>query len=156
VCISNKISTEEKSIEDILIDLMVEKVMSAGIQASSTRGVQASSSTTRGYGPSIAPTKKQRKHRDDLENVKLIPSILPNYIPHLAGVVSCDSFLRDFDYTVITMYLQKGICAVRTQLERIPMLNISDYNLGDHKRYGMLAPHKYLTKTNGKKSKIIP
>jgi hypothetical protein len=35
-------------------------------------------------------------------------------------------------------------------------LKINDYNLGDHKNYGMLAPHKYLTKTKGKKSKIIP
>jgi hypothetical protein len=35
-------------------------------------------------------------------------------------------------------------------------LKISDFNLGDCKNYGMLAPHKYLTKTTGKKSKIIP
>jgi hypothetical protein len=91
-----------------------------------------------------------------LANAKLIPSILPNYIPTLAGVVSHDSVPRDFDYTVITMYLLKGIQAIRPQLERIPTLKISDYKLGDRKRYGMLAPHKYLTKTKGKKSKIIP
>jgi hypothetical protein len=71
-------------------------------------------------------------------------------------VVSRDSVPRDFDYTVITAYLPKGIQAVRPQLERIPTLKISDYNLGDRKSYGMLAPHKYLTKTKGKKSKIIP
>ena len=88
--------------------------------------------------------------------MKLIPSILPNYIPTLAGVVSPDSVPRDFDYTVITMYLLKGIQAIRLQLKRIPTLKISDYRLGDRKRYGMLAPHKYLTKTKGKKSKIIP
>jgi hypothetical protein len=41
-------------------------------------------------------------------------------------------------------------------LERIPTLKISDYNLGDRKSYGKLAAHKYLTKTKGKKSKIIP
>jgi hypothetical protein len=41
-------------------------------------------------------------------NVKLIPSILPNYIPPLADVVSRDSVLRDFDYTVITTYLLEG------------------------------------------------
>jgi hypothetical protein len=41
-------------------------------------------------------------------------------------------------------------------LERIPTLKISDYNLGDHKTYGMLAPHKYLNKMKGKRSKIIP
>jgi hypothetical protein len=41
-------------------------------------------------------------------------------------------------------------------LERIPTLKISDYNLGDRKTYDMLAPHKYLTKMKGKRSKIIP
>jgi hypothetical protein len=41
-------------------------------------------------------------------------------------------------------------------LERIPTLNIGDYNLGYRKRYDMLTPHKYLTKMKGKKSKIIP
>jgi hypothetical protein len=118
--------------------------------------VQASPSTAHGSGPSRAATEKRTKHRDDLANAKLIPSILPDYIPPLAGVVSRDSVPRDFDYTVITAYLPKGIQAVRPQLERIPTLNISDYNLGDRKSYGMLAPHKYLTKTKGKKSKIIP
>jgi hypothetical protein len=37
----------EKSVEEILIDLMVEKVMSTRVQASSTRGLQASPSTAR-------------------------------------------------------------------------------------------------------------
>jgi hypothetical protein len=41
-------------------------------------------------------------------------------------------------------------------LKRIPTLNINDYNLGDRKSYDMLTPHKYLTKTKGNKSKIIP
>jgi hypothetical protein len=36
------------------------------------------------------------------------------------------------------------------------MLKISDFNLGDCKNYGMIFPHKYFTKTMGKKSKIIP
>jgi hypothetical protein len=49
---SDKISAVEKVVKEILIDLMVEKVMSVGIQASSTRGVQASPSTTHGFGPS--------------------------------------------------------------------------------------------------------
>jgi len=88
-------------------------------------------------------------------NVKLIPSILPNYIPPLVGVVSHDSVPRNFDYTVITPYLLKGIQVVRPQLERVPTLNISDYNLRYRKRYGMLAPHKYLTNTKGKNLKII-
>jgi hypothetical protein len=110
---SDEISTAEKDVEEILIDLMAKKVMSVGIQASSTRGVQASPSTARGSGPSRAATEKRTKHRDDLENVKLIPSILPNYIPPLASVVSRDSVPRDFDYTIITAYLPKGIQAVR-------------------------------------------
>jgi hypothetical protein len=36
------------------------------------------------------------------------------------------------------------------------MLIISDFNLGDHKNYGILALHKYLPKKMGNKSKIIP
>jgi hypothetical protein len=81
---SDELSAVEKSVEEVLIELMAEKVMSVGIQASSTRGVQASPSTTRGSGPSRVVAEKRTKHRDDLENVKLIPSILPDYIPPLA------------------------------------------------------------------------
>jgi hypothetical protein len=110
---SNEISAVEKSVEDILIDFMGEKVMSAGIQASSTRGVQESSSTTRGSGPSRYAIEKRAKHHDDLANAKLIPSILPDYILPLAGVMSRDSIPRDFDYTFITVYLLKGIHAVK-------------------------------------------
>jgi hypothetical protein len=153
---SNEISVAKKSIKEILIDLMAKKVMSTGIQASSTRGVKASSSTACGSGPSRAMTKKQTKHRDDLLNVKLIPSILLDYISPLDGVVSRDSVLRDFDYTVITAYLPKGIHTVRQKLERIPMLKINDLNLGYRKNCSILAPHKYLTKTKGKNSNIIP
>jgi hypothetical protein len=36
------------------------------------------------------------------------------------------------------------------------MLKISEFNLGDQKNCGMLAPHKYLARTKGKKSNIIP
>jgi hypothetical protein len=55
---SGDFSEVEKSIEEILIDLMDEKVMSIGVQASSMRGVQASPSTARGSGPSQAVTEK--------------------------------------------------------------------------------------------------
>jgi hypothetical protein len=89
-------------------------------------------------------------------NSKLIPSILPDYIPPIVFTVSRDSIPRDFDYTLITVYLPKEIHTVKPQLERILMLKISDYNLGDHKNYEILAPHKYLTKTMRNKSKIIP
>jgi hypothetical protein len=44
---SGELSAVEKSMEDILIELMAEKVMSIGVQASSTRGLQASPSTAR-------------------------------------------------------------------------------------------------------------
>jgi hypothetical protein len=87
--------------------------------------------------------------------MKLIPSILPDYIPPLAGAISHNSVPRDFDYTLIIVYLSKGIRVVGLQLEQIMTLKISDFNLGCHKNYGMLAPHKYLTKTMEKKSKII-
>jgi hypothetical protein len=101
-------------------------------------------------------TEKRNKHRDDLANVKLIPLVLPDYILPMAGMVSHDSVLRDFDYIMITTYLPKGIRAVKSQLGQILMLKISDFHLGDRKNYGMLAPHKYLTKKMGNKSNIIP
>jgi hypothetical protein len=101
-------------------------------------------------------TKKQTRHCNDLANTKLIPSITPNYIPPLAGMVSHDSVPRDFNYTLITVYLLKGIRVVGPQLGQIMTLNINELNLGDHKNYGMLTLHKYLTKKKEKKSKIIP
>jgi hypothetical protein len=56
-------------------------------------------------------TEKWSKHCDDLVNMKLIPYILP-----LDGTVSHDSVLRDFDYTLITVYLRKGIRIVEPHL----------------------------------------
>jgi hypothetical protein len=56
---------------------MSEREMSASIQASSMRGVQASPSTARGAGSSRPSAEKRTKHRDDLENAKLILTILP-------------------------------------------------------------------------------
>jgi hypothetical protein len=88
--------------------------------------------------------------------VNLIPYILPDYIPPLASVVIHDSVPRNFDYTLITAYLPKGIRVVELQLVQIMTLKISDFNLGDHKNYGILAPHKYLTNTKGMKLNIIP
>jgi hypothetical protein len=51
-------STIEKSVEEILIDLMDEKVMLVGAQALSTIRVQASPLTARQSGPSRTMTKK--------------------------------------------------------------------------------------------------
>ena len=50
-----------------------------------------------------------------MANAKLILTILPDYIPPLASAVSRDSVPRDFDYTMVTAYLLKGIRAVRAQ-----------------------------------------
>jgi hypothetical protein len=110
----DELNTAKKCVEEVLIDLMAKKVMYVGIQYSSTRGVQTSPSTTRGYGPFRAAAEKRTKHRYDLVNEKLIPTILPHYIPPLVGAVSRDSVPRDFDYTLVTAYLPKGIRAVRT------------------------------------------
>jgi hypothetical protein len=67
---SGERSAVEKSVEEILIDLMDEKVMSAGIQASSMGGLQASPSTGHRFGPSQTTTEKRSKHCDDLANAK--------------------------------------------------------------------------------------
>ena len=158
---SEDLSTLEESAKEVLIDLMTEKVMSkrvmsVGVQLSSMRGVQASSSTACRAGPFRPSAVKRTKHRDDLTNVKLIPTILLNYILPLAGVVSRDSVPRDFGYTMATTYLPKGIHTVRTEQDKITTLKFNDFNLEDRKIYGMLAPYKYLTKTKAKNSNIIP
>jgi hypothetical protein len=48
------------------------------------------------------------------------------------------------------------LCAVPTEQNKITTLKFNEFNLGDRKIYGMLAPYKYLTRTKGKNSKIIP
>jgi hypothetical protein len=70
--------------------------------------------------------------------------------------VSRESVPRDFDYTLVTVYLPKGIRTVRTQQDNISTLKFSDFNLGYHNNHIMLAPHRYLTRTKGKNSRIIP
>jgi hypothetical protein len=86
----------------------------------------------------------------------LIPTILPDYILPLAGAMSHDSVPRDFEYTMVTAYLLKGIRTVRAQLDKIAVLKFNDFNLGDRKNHSTLAPYKYLTRTKGNNSKIIP
>jgi len=87
---SDELSIAEKIVEEVLIDLMTERVMpmSTGVQESSTRGLSASLSTDRGARPSRPSDKKRTNHRDDLVNAKLIPTILPTYIPPLSGAVN--------------------------------------------------------------------
>jgi hypothetical protein len=57
---------------------------------------------------------------------------------------------------MVTTYLPKGIHVVRMQQENITTLKFNDFNLGDYKNHSMLTPYKYLTRTKGKNSKIIP
>jgi hypothetical protein len=77
---SEELSVVEESVKEVLNDLMTERVMSMSmvVQASSMIGVQASPSTTRVARPSKPSTEKRTKHKDDLENEKLIPTILPD------------------------------------------------------------------------------
>jgi hypothetical protein len=108
---SDELSTAKKFVEEVLIDLMTERIMSifVGVQASSTRMVQASLSTAHGAGPSWPLAEMKTKNKHDLANAKLIPTILTDYIPPLAGAVNRDSVPYDFEYTIVTAYLPKGI-----------------------------------------------
>jgi hypothetical protein len=153
---SGDLSAVEKSIEEILIDLMDDKVMSEGVQASSMAELQASPLIGRRSVPSRTVTEKRRKHHNDMAKTNQIPLVLPDYISPLDGTVSRDSVQRDFDYTLITVYLPKGICAVGPHLGLIPSLKINDFNLGYRQNYVMLSPHRYLTKTTKRKPKIVP
>jgi hypothetical protein len=89
-------------------------------------------------------------------NAKIIPCILPTYLPHLSGAINCESVPHGFEYTLIIVYLPKGVRAVCVDQDKLTTLKFSDFNLGDRKVYNMLAPHKYLTRTKGKNSKIVP
>jgi hypothetical protein len=158
---SDEFSVVEKVVEEVLIDLMDERVMlerrmSAGLQESSIGGVQASPSTACGVGPSITTIETRTKHREDIENSKLIPHILSIYLPPLSSKINRDSVPRDFEYTFITMYLPKGVHAVCVDQDKLATLKFNDFNLGDRKTYSMLASHKYLTKIKGRNPKIVP
>jgi hypothetical protein len=157
---SDELTVVEESITEVLLDLMTERVMSKRgksieVQASSTRGVQASPLTARA-GTSRASVERRTKHKDDISNVKLLPSILPAYIPPMSGVINRDSVPRDFEYTLVTAYLPKGVRTYCADQDKVTPLKFCDFNLGDRKVYTMLAPYKYLTRTKRKNSKIVP
>jgi hypothetical protein len=158
---SDELSTVEKVFEQFLIDLMDERVMSersmsSSVKASLTGGVQASPSTSRGAGPSRTTTETITKHKDNIANANLIPCILSIYIPPLSGNINHESVPREFKYTLITGYLLKGMRIVCVDQDKLTTLKFNDFNLGDHKTYSILAPHKYLTKTKGRNPKIVP
>ena len=135
--------------------VMSERGMSIGVQASSMRWVQASLSTARA-GTSRVGVERRTKHKNDIANTKIVPSILPTYIPPLGGAINRDSVPRDFEYTLVTTYLLKGVRTYRIDQDKITMLKFCDFNLGDHKVYNMLALYKYLKRTKGKNLKLIP
>jgi hypothetical protein len=76
---------------------------------------------------------------------------LPEYIPPLAGTVSSDSIPHDFEYTLINVYILKGIRVFGPQLGHILALKNNDFNLRDGKNYTMFTPHRYMMKMTGKK-----
>jgi hypothetical protein len=90
-----------------------------------------------------------------MANVKHIPSILPEYIPPLYGVVNKNNIPRDYEYTMFIVYILKGIRIVESQLGQIPQPKNNEFNLGDQKNYTMLAPHRYLTKKTGKNPCLV-
>jgi hypothetical protein len=157
---SDELSATEESVREVLAILRTERVMSergmsTGVQASSSRGVTNSPSTA-GAGPSRQTDVKCTKHRDDIANAKLIPSIFPSYIDPLKGEINCDSVPRYYDYPMITAYLPKGVRAIHTEQTKLAALKFCDFNLGDRKAYSMLSLQKYLTMKKGKNSKIVP
>jgi hypothetical protein len=109
---SSEPSELEKSVEEVLKKLMADRLISKGVQASSTRVLYASPSTGRRSGCVNPVTEHRSKHHGDLANAKQILSILPKYIPPLAGVVNCDNIPEDFEYVVFIAYILKGICIV--------------------------------------------
>jgi hypothetical protein len=113
---SGKVNEFEKYVKQVVRKLMADRTVSEGIEASSTRGLQASPSI-RHFFACINPITKQRsKHRSDFANVKQIPSILPEYILPLVGVVNHNNILDDFEYSLFTTYIPKGIIIVGSQL----------------------------------------
>jgi hypothetical protein len=157
---SDALSAAEKIVEEVLIELMTERVtsesgMSTGVQESSSGALPASPSTAQ-VGPSRPPSERRSKLRNDFATVKMIPSILPKYIPPLSGTMNRDTIPREFDYAVVIAYLLKGVHAVHADQEKLTALKFSDLNLGYRKVYSMLAPHKYLTISKGRNPKIVP
>jgi hypothetical protein len=106
---SDELSIVEESMREVLASLRTERVMSergmsTGVQASSSRGVVASPSIAQ-VGTYRADAKLRTKHRDDAAKAKLVPTILPAYIPPLSGEINRNNVPRDFEYNLVTAYL---------------------------------------------------
>jgi hypothetical protein len=90
---SEELSALEEYGKEVLIDIRTEKVMPekrmfAGVQASSTEGVQACPSISHGAGSSRTTPEARTKHRDNILNAKLISRILIVYLPPLSGSIN--------------------------------------------------------------------
>jgi hypothetical protein len=112
-----ELSVLEESVKEVLVDLGTEKIMSerrmsAGVQASSIGGVQASPLTSRGAGTSRITTETKMKHIDDIANANMILSILPAYLPPISDAINRDNVPKDGDYALVVVYLPKGIRGV--------------------------------------------
>jgi hypothetical protein len=127
---------------------MSKRGMSTGVEASSTRGVVASPSTSRD-GTSQVGVELRTKHRNNVVNVKLLPTILPYYIPPLSGEINKDTVPKDFEYTLVTAYLLKGVHTYCENQDKVTALKFYNFKLVGRKAYSMLAPSKYLTRTKG-------
>jgi hypothetical protein len=88
----NNISAAKESVREVLASLRIERVMSERgmsieVQASTLRGVAASPSTARSRTSRVI-IESITNHRDDTANAKLVPTILPIYIPPLSGEIN--------------------------------------------------------------------
>jgi hypothetical protein len=116
VIISLEHTELEKTIEEVLKKFMDDKSIYEGVQASLTRGLQASHSIGH-HSKHVKPvSKKQSKNRDDIANSKQIPSFLLDYISPLNRMVNHYIIPQDFKYNLIIAYIPKGIYIVGTQL----------------------------------------
>jgi hypothetical protein len=90
-----------------------------------------------------------------MANAKKILSILPYYILPLDGVVNHESIPRDFEYTLITAYIPKGIHVVGSQLGQISLPKHNDFDVRDRTNYTKLVAHIYLMKTTRNKPRLV-
>jgi hypothetical protein len=74
-----------------------------------------------------------------MANARLVTSILPAYIPPLSSAINRDNMPREFEYTLVTVYLSKGVRAVCVDQGNIAALKFSDFNLGDCKVFNTLS-----------------
>jgi hypothetical protein len=143
----DELTATKESVTEVLLKLRTKRVMSeqglsTGLQESSTRGL-ASSPSTAHTGSSRPTDEKRTKHRYDLTNAKLIPRILPTYIPPLSSAINHDNVPQEFEYAVITVYLPKGVRAVRANQDKLTALKFSDFNLGYRKSYSMFSLQEF-------------